>query len=615
MGLFTALHVSTTGLHTMQTGINMVAANIAQADVAGYKRQEMVPEELSVLGGVRGTVARAADAYLENQYRIETARSAETEVKDFYLSRIDQLFGVPGGSGSLDTMFNEFGQSLENFASSPDDYASRALAVSSALSLTSSLNELSGQIQTLRQTAEDGIATVVDDINDALSRLEELNSLLVGGNANEQGHNERLNERDRQLARLADAMEIRVVERDNGTIAVFGKSGDTLLDGTAVQLSFDHRGDVNAYTQYSPDAGERRVGTVMLQSSNGYELDLINNGILDTGRLGALIDMRDNVLVEAQNQLDALASGLAKAFSDVEVGGVAATSGAAAGFDLSLDGLQSGNSISLSFSEGGQARNVTLVRVDDPALLPLSDDFTGAAGDTMIGIDFSAGYAAAALAINAQLSPSVNVSALGDGLRFLDDGATGNSDITAVTSSQTITGLQDGTEALPLFMDGQYAQTNFTGSMDGNDQRIGFAARIGVNGQVVDDSELLVKFASTTEIGDTTRPLALIDRLNNSEFTVSPSTGIGSARSPYKGSVMEFARLVVSDQTGNAASAQQAKASQDVVLASLEDSLNAKTGVDIDTELAKLISLQNSFAANARVIQAANEMMQQLLQI
>jgi flagellar hook-associated protein 1 FlgK len=209
----------------------------------------------------------------------------------------------------------------------------------------------------------------------------------------------------------------------------------------------------------------------------------------------------------------------------------------------------------------------------------------------------------------------VAVSALAGGLRFLDDGAAGTSDITSLRSTQTASAVQGGTDGLPLFMDGTDAQVLYSGSLDGAGQKTGFAARIGVNRAVIADSETLVKKSATADIGDASRPLALIDRLSSAEMAFSPATGIGPARAPFTGSVMEFARLVVADQTGKAENAKQAKTSQDVVKASVETRLTAKTGVDIDTELTKLIALQNSFAANARIVQAAQELFDRLMQI
>ena len=615
MGLINALNIASSGLRTVQGGLTSVANNVAQADVDGYKRQELRPESLGLTGGVRGAIVRASDRFLENQVRVETSRAAETSTNSTFLSRVDQLFGVPGEAGSLDGLLNGFNNSLQQLSTSPDDYVSRQLVIGAADGLASGLNNLSDQVQTLRQLAEDQIATGVDDINDSLKKLENINNRVASMDDFNPARSELLNERDRQLDRLSQNMEIRVTPRENGTIAISSKSGNSLLEGTAAQFEFDRRGTLTAATRYSPDESQREVGTVTLRSSNGYELDLIHNGQLDTGRIGALINMRDNVLVETQAQLDEMAAGLSRAMSDNEVAGTPVTSGAASGLQIDLGALQKGNSISLSFTENGQSRNITFVRVDDPSKLPLSNDQTTTLGDEVIGIDFSGGFAAAAGAINAQLAPAINAIATPTGLAFVDDGAAGTTQISSLSSTQTSSGLQDGGLGLPLFMDGQGAQNIYSGALEGSDQKVGLAGRLKVNQNLVENNELLVRSSGDTLIGDASRPLDILDRLKNTKISFDPKAGIGSERAPYEGSITDFIRQSIADQTGNAASALQADQSQKIVVSALEQKLDSQTGVEVDEELAQLITLQNSYAANARILQAVDEMMQMLMRI
>jgi flagellar hook-associated protein 1 len=615
MGLINALNIANTGLRSVQSGLNTVANNVAQADVAGYKRQDLRPEALGLISGVRSNVVRASDHYLENQVRVETARAAETSINDVYLSRVDNLFGVPGEAGSLDSLLNNFNDSLQKLSTSPDDYVTRQQVLGAADGLAKSLNTLSEQVQNLRQLAENEIAASVADINDSLTTLQNINVRVAGMSDTDPARSELLNERDRQLTRLSDAMEIKVSYNESGTIVIHSKSGNTLLEGTATQFEFDQRGNVTAGTVYDTDSSARGVGTVTRRSSNGYELDLIRNGLLDTGRIGALINMRDNVLVETQAQLDELAAGLSSALSDSEVSGVPASVGPADGFSVDLGSLQKGNSISFSYTEGGETKNVTIIRVDDPTLLPLSNDHTAAYGDTVIGIDFSSGFAAVALDINAQLAPAINVTATVDGLQFVDDGAAATTDIVSLSSTQTATGLQDEGTGLPMFMDGHGSQKAYSGSMEGMDQKVGLAMRLSVNKLLVDNNELLVKFSTSPEtlIGDTTRPMDMLERLNENKMEFSPQAGIGGNRSPYKGAVMDFARQVIADQTGNAAAAAEANQSQKIILGAIEQKLASETGVEVDEELTKLISLQTSYAANARILQVVDEMMQELM--
>ena len=71
-------------------------------------------------------------------------------------------------------------------------------------------------------------------------------------------------------------------------------------------------------------------------AANGSSVDLIANKSIRSGKIAAYLDMRDNVLVEAQNQLDGLAAAMAQALSDDTIAGTPCPP--QAGFDVDTAG-------------------------------------------------------------------------------------------------------------------------------------------------------------------------------------------------------------------------------------------------------------------------------------
>ena len=57
------------------------------------------------------------------------------------------------------------------------------------------------------------------------------------------------------------------------------------------------------------------------------------------------------------------------------------------------------------------------------------------------------------------------------------------------------------------------------------------------------------------------------------------------------------------------------KQGQDVVLNTLQQRFNSSSSVNIDEEMANLLSLQNSYAANARVLSAVKDMLDTLMKM
>jgi len=144
-------------------------------------------------------------------------------------------------------------------------------------------------------------------------------------------------------------------------------------------------------------------------------------------------------------------------------------------------------------------------------------------------------------------------------------------------------------------------------------ENLGLAARLAVNPAVVADPSSLIVYKAGTSAGDSTRPDFMLQQLTNASLTFSPNTGIGTVTAPFTGSLTTYLRQVISRQGEAASSADNLKQGQDVVLNSLQQRFNNVSGVNVDQEMANLLSLQNSYAANARVMSAVKDMLDALL--
>jgi flagellar hook-associated protein 1 FlgK len=400
---------------------------------------------------------------------------------------------------------------------------------------------------------------------------------------------------------------------------VFTNSGIQLVGIDAAHLSFDAQGSMTPTSRWSADPALRTVGTIKLTGVNGGDVDLIASNAIRSGEIAAFLEMRDKILVEAQTQLDTLAAAMSSALSDATTAGTAVTAGSQAGFDIDLGGMLAGNSVRLSYTDNvtGQQETLTLVRVDDPAALPLSDTATFESGDKVIGIDFSGGLAS----IVSQLGSALATSGLqfsnpsGTMLRILDDGGIDRVDVDAVAVTKTVTSLTSGQVQLPFFLD---ASNPYTGAIDGlGPQSTGFSARIAVNpGLLADPSRLIVYQTSPqTSAGDATRPSFLYDRLSSAILGFSPQSGIGTAIAPFSGTISQFIRQVVSQQGEAAEAAGSLAQGQQVVVNSLQERFNDSASVNIDQEMANLLNLQNAYAANARVLTVVKEMVEALMRV
>lgn len=621
MSLSQALVSAMAGLKVNQSSLSLVAANVANADTPGYVRKTV--NQVAVAGnntgiGVRvSAIQRELNTYVQRQLRVENAGATYAGTRADFYNRLQSVYGTPGSSNALETVYNNFTTALQALSTSPDDTAARSSVVSTAQLLAQQLNSMSNGVQGLRGDAELGIADAVSRANEAMTQIAKINKEIAASSQNDTAAASMLDQRDRYIDQLSQLMDINVVPIDNNQVAVYTNSGVQLVGTEASQISFEAQGTMSAAAQWTPDAATRTVGTLTLKSPYGGETDLIQSSAIRSGEIAAYLQMRDHDLVQAQSQLDGIASAMASALSDKTTAGTAAASGLQSGFDVDVGSLAAGNSITINYTDSltNTPRTITLVRADDPAVLPLSDSTTAKANDKVYGIDFSGGIASALGQINQAIGSTSMVASNPSGttLRILDDGAGNIVNVNSVSVTATATSLTGGSAELPFFTDGSRPYTGAISTL--GSQSIGFSSRITVNAAIAADPSKLVTYQASTSSADGTRPDFLLKQLTKTPMQFSPDTGIGTVDIPFSGSITTFLRQVISQQGESADAASNLKQGQDVVLASLQQRFNDASSVNVDQEMANLLTLQNSYAANARVMSAVKDMLDTLMKM
>ena len=617
MSLTQALSSALSGLQVTQASIAMVAANVANADTPGYTRKvvNQVATGANTSIGVRvSDIQRILDLYIQKQLRTENAGASYADTRARMYSQLQDVYGQPGADTSLESSYNSFTSSLQALSTSPDDPGARSAVINSAQLLAQQLNQLSDSVQALRANAELGISDAVNQANTAMSQIASLNQQIAASTPGDSATATLEDQRDFYIDKLSQLMDINVVAGDRGQVAVFTNSGIQLVGTNAGTLSFNAVGTITPASQWNADPTKSGVGTITLVPPDGSPIDMIADHAIRSGTIAAYVQMRDQDLVQAQNQLDALAAGMAQALSDNTTQGTPATSGPQNGFDVDVGNLLTGNQITVNYTDTATntPHTITLVRVDDPSVLPLPDTTTATPNDTVVGIDFSAGLASVITQINTALAGAGMTASNPSGttLEILDDGL-GNTVVNSASTTATMTSTTAGSAEFPLFTDGA---SPYTGAITAlGSQMVGLSGRIAVNPAVAANPSTLVVYQPGTPAGDSTRPDFIYQRLTSTSQTFPSGTGIGTASAPFIGSLPVYLRQVLSQQGEAATAANNLKQGQDVVLNALEQRFNDTSGVNVDQEMANLLTLQNSYGANARVLSAVKDMFDTLI--
>jgi len=615
MSLSQALATAMAGLRVNQLGLSLVSSNVANAQTPGYVRKTV--NQIQTVSGSIGAsvdvigVNRELDSYLQQQIRTEQSGASFADLQSSILASLQSIYGTPGGSGTLETALNGLTTAVQALSTSSDSQSTRLGVINAAQSLARQLNGMSQGIQALRGQAEAGLSTSVDAANRALAQIDSLNTKLKNSDNSDSAVAALQDQRDLALNQLSQLMDVRVINNDN-QVSIFTTSGIELVGSQLATLSFNAQGTVTPSTQWNADPTKSGVGTIAINFPNGSTLDLVQNNSIRSGAIAAYLQLRDSTLVQAQTQLDQVAASMSSLLSDKTTAGTPVTAGPSNGFDLDLSNLQPGNPIHLNYTDAANVvHQLSLVRVDDPSVLPLNNNSTLDPNDQAIGLDFSGGIGSVVAQLNAALGPShLQFSNAGSTLRVLDDGS-GAARVNAASATATMTSLQNGGPELPLFVDGNGFYTGAITST--GPQYVGLAARIRVNSDLVADPSKLVKLAPTTASGDTTRPDFIYLQLTAGKPLYPPETGFGTAKVPYQATLLSFSQQITAAQGAAADTAKQLANGQDVVLSTLQQKFNTTSGVNIDEEMAHLLTLQNAYAANARVMSTVKEMFDALL--
>src|SRR5258705_3766839 len=431
------------GLRANQAALAIVSSNIANAQTPGYVTQrtnqgQKLPGHPGASVRVNG-LNRELDQFIQAQLRSETSGGAYADQMANILTQLQSVYGTPGDAGTLEVAFANFTSALQSLSTNSGSLSAQIAAATAAQSLAQQLNATTQGIQALRSNAEQDINISVGQANAAMTQIAQINTQLQGLKPTDPTPATLMDQRDKAIDQLSQLMDIRVTTDNTNQTTIYTSNGVELVGAQASQLIFNSQGTLNANSQWNANPANSSVGSLSIKLANGATIDMIETNSIGSGQIAADLTLRDKTLVQAQAQIDQLAASMASALSDKTTDGTVAPAALApkAGFDLDLFGVLPGNSINLSYTDTATntLHQLTVVRVDDPAALPLPN--AGAASNRqVIGINFSGGMAS----VVSQLNTAFGAANLqfsnppGTVLRVLDNGTR-----SATVNSATLT--------------------------------------------------------------------------------------------------------------------------------------------------------------------------------
>ncbi len=310
-GLLGALNAGKTSLHANQTGLEVSGNNIANVNVDGYSKEEVVfgnvptfsQRNFFVGHGVRiSNVQRDHSWFLENQLVRKRAEFGLEDAQENALSELERLFPIEDNNISAD--ISNFFEAFQDLSTGPSDRVMRNSALHQGKRLSSVFRETANELDRIHSHTTKEITAKIDTINNKIKELAELNSRIQTIEVSGQDANA---QRDRQEALIKDVAQetgARIVTSKNGMLSLHIPGGLPLVQGTShATFSYEEEG-----------------ASLKLKLHVGSDTKNLTRHQLG-GEIHGMLRVREEIIPKVKEDLDVLAYSVVKQFNEQHVQG------------------------------------------------------------------------------------------------------------------------------------------------------------------------------------------------------------------------------------------------------------------------------------------------------
>jgi flagellar hook-associated protein 1 FlgK len=287
-----------------QSGLSIIAGNVANANTPGYTRQTPTFQEnspVSINGryygtGVAETGAQSIrDRVLLQRIHQQQQMESASETRLSALNLLQSLFAPSSGSGSstagdIGCDITSFFDSFSSLEANPNSNALRQQVLSSARMLARDISNTAASINAQKAALDQQASSVASQVNALTASIADLNRQIqsISGNG-DAGILE--DQRQQDLNKLSQLIGINQIATENNGLTITTTSGQTLIsEGVATQLT---TGTVNGVTHFF-------IGGVDASA------ELATGG----GSLGGYLTAREQDIPHLMAALDQLAFGI-----------------------------------------------------------------------------------------------------------------------------------------------------------------------------------------------------------------------------------------------------------------------------------------------------------------
>jgi flagellar hook-associated protein 1 FlgK len=214
--------------------------NIANVNTPGYTRREIdirnrsepvsVDSVLRVGSGVQiGDIRRITNEFLEVSLRAAGAKQGKAEVKNEYLSRVENIFALSGAQSTIGTSLNDFFSSVNQVSLDPSNLDLRLDVLQRGQELVTVIKSAYQEIANAQTELDQRVYQEVESINSLTQELANLNKAVGLREAAGVAAIDERDQRDVVLGKLTAKIGLKTLELPSGMINVYLDNGFPLV--------------------------------------------------------------------------------------------------------------------------------------------------------------------------------------------------------------------------------------------------------------------------------------------------------------------------------------------------------------------------------------------------
>jgi flagellar hook-associated protein 1 FlgK len=320
-------------MNAERRGVGLISHNIANSGVEGYTRVSL-DTTTSVIDGtvsgvdVRGVIANVDEVLQDRLYDKISKDTYDSEIKS-YLEKMHGEFGSPAANNSIDAVITKMQIALKNLSESSTSSSHKLIAVQEIDAMANKISTIAKKFQELRYEADKEIGKSVTVLNGYLSDAYKVSN--VAG-VYPKGTVERATAEDKlrnSLEKISEFLEISKYTDSAGACKVLTAQGVSIVGESQNLLYYT---PLNSVTNVINDGEFSSITVSYIDSAGnnkGMNTEIVSGGkssdvtsTISSGKLAALVYLRDKEIPKALEQLDTLAKGIKEEYNRIHNEGV-----------------------------------------------------------------------------------------------------------------------------------------------------------------------------------------------------------------------------------------------------------------------------------------------------